>query len=81
MEYKGQNINQTNMKPFRQRLLRALAAVAFVAVSAVPLHAQKTFSDMEQLTVNEKVTTVITASEAHTPCRHVDGHSGGRQAP
>lgn len=57
------------MKPFRQRLLRALAAVAFVAVSAVPLHAQKTFSDMEQLTVNEKVTTVITASE---PIRLVD---------
>lgn len=59
------------MKPFRQRLLRALAAVAFVAVSAVPLHAQKTFSDMEQLTVNEKVTTVITASSPYalSTCR------------
>ena len=56
------------MKPFRQTILRTLAVLVAV-VCALGVRAQKTFSDMEQLTVNEKVTTVITASE---PIRLVD---------
>ena len=56
------------MKPFRQTILRTLAVLVAV-VCALGIRAQKTFTDMEQLTVNEKVTTVITASE---PIRLVD---------
>jgi conjugative transposon TraN protein len=56
------------MKPFRQTILRTIAVLVAV-VCALGVRAQKTFSDMEQLTVNEKVTTVITASE---PIRLVD---------
>jgi conjugative transposon TraN protein len=39
------------------------------AFSAVPMLAQQTYNEMEQLTINEQVTTVITASE---PIRFVD---------
>ena len=39
------------------------------ALSASPVMAQQTYEEMEQLTVNEQVTTVITASE---PVRFVD---------
>lgn len=39
------------------------------ALAAMPLMAQQTYEDMELLTVNEQVTTVITASE---PIRFVD---------
>ena len=39
------------------------------ALSAIPSMAQQTYEEMEQLTVNENVTTVITASE---PVRFVD---------
>ena len=39
------------------------------ALFAMPLMAQQTYEEMEQLTVNEQVTTVITASE---PIRFVD---------
>lgn len=43
---------------------------AFIcALFAMPLMAQQTYEEMEQLTVNEQVTTVITASE---PIRFVD---------
>ena len=56
------------MKPFRQTILRTLAVLVAV-VCALGIRAQKTFTDMEQLTVNEKVTTGITASE---PIRLVD---------
>lgn len=44
-----------------------LAAVALL--SAAPVMAQKTMDDMQYLTINENVTTVITASE---PVRFVD---------
>lgn len=44
-----------------------LAALALL--SAVPVMAQKTMDDMQYLTINENVTTVITASE---PVRFVD---------
>ena len=41
----------------------------FALLSAVPVMAQKTMDDMQYITVNENVTTVITASE---PVRFVD---------
>lgn len=53
-----------NMK--RSRIF-GLAAVALL--SAAPIMAQKTMDDMQYLTINENVTTVITASE---PVRFVD---------
>ena len=53
-----------NMK--RSRIF-GLAAVALL--SAAPVLAQKTMDDMQYLTINENVTTVITASE---PVRFVD---------
>lgn len=53
-----------NMK--RSRIF-GLAAVALL--SAAPAMAQKTMDDMQYLTINENVTTVITASE---PVRFVD---------
>lgn len=43
--------------------------VLMCALSATPLMAQQTYEELEQLTVNENVTTVITASE---PIRFVD---------
>lgn len=42
---------------------------AMLMMVAVPMAAQTTYEEMEQLTVNEQVTTVITASE---PIRFVD---------
>lgn len=50
-----------------QKRLTALIMMCVAIVSAV--HAQKSFYDMEQLTVNENVSTIITASE---PIRLVD---------
>ncbi len=44
-------------------------ALLFCAMSAVNVWGQQTYNEMEQLTVNENVTTVITASE---PIRLVD---------
>ena len=40
-----------------------------ILVAASPAQAQQTYNEMEQLTVNEQVTTVITATE---PIRFVD---------
>lgn len=48
---------------------KTLGAMMLCAFSAVPLLAQQTYNEMEQLTINEQVTTVITASE---PIRFVD---------
>lgn len=52
------------MKTFKN--LGALLACAF---TALPTFAQQTYVEMEQLTINENVTTVITATE---PIRFVD---------
>ena len=52
------------MKTFKK-----IGVLLMCAMSAVPMTAQKTYEEMEQLTVNENVTTVITASE---PVRFVD---------
>lgn len=46
-----------------------VGALLFCAMSAVNMWGQQTYNEMEQLTVNENVTTVITASE---PIRLVD---------
>jgi len=53
-----------NMKIFKK-----IGVLMMCAFSAMPLMAQQTYEEMEQLTVNENVTTVITASE---PVRFVD---------
>ena len=52
-----------NMKTFKK------IGVLLCAMSATPIMAQQTYDELEQLTVNENVTTVITASE---PIRFVD---------
>ena len=53
-----------NMKIFKK-----IGVLMMCALSAIPSMAQQTYEGMEQLTVNENVTTVITASE---PVRFVD---------
>ena len=53
-----------NMKTFKK-----IGTSLICALFAMPLMAQQTYEEMEQLTVNEQVTTVITASE---PIRFVD---------
>lgn len=50
-------------------LSKSLFAFALLALGAATANAQQTYEEMEQLTVNEQVTTVITASE---PIRFVD---------
>lgn len=50
------------------KTLRSICG-AMLMMAAVPMAAQTTYEEMEQLTVNEQVTTVITASE---PIRFVD---------
>ena len=52
------------MKTFKN-----FSALLMCALSGLPAMAQQTYEEMEQLTVNEQVTTVITASE---PIRFVD---------
>lgn len=54
------------MKTFKQRFFALFTMCTTILVAA---HAQKTYSDMEALTVNENVSTIITASE---PIRLVD---------
>ena len=56
--------NISNMKTFK-----TIGTMLICALSAQPMMAQQTYEEMEQLTVNEQVTTVITASE---PIRFVD---------
>ena len=51
------------------KTFKTIGALLMCAVSALPAMAQQTYEEMEQLTVNEQVTTVITASE---PIRFVD---------
>ena len=51
------------------KTFKTIGALLMCAVSALPVMAQQTYEEMEQLTVNEQVTTVITASE---PIRFVD---------
>ena len=50
-------------------IIKKFFALSFGALATLPSMAQNTYEEMEQLTVNEQVTTVITASE---PIRFVD---------
>lgn len=51
------------------KISKLLCAFAISALSVTNVMAQQTYEEMEQLTVNEQVTTVITATE---PIRFVD---------
>ena len=51
------------------KLYKFIAMSLFAMMASLPSFAQQTYEEMEQLTVNEQVTTVITASE---PIRFVD---------
>lgn len=46
-----------------KKFFKKIVVMAIAAVAALPVSAQNTLVDMEVLTVNENVTTVITASE------------------
>ena len=46
-----------------KKFFKKIVVMAMAAVAALPVSAQNTLVDMEVLTVNENVTTVITASE------------------
>lgn len=50
-------------------IIRKISTLMLCALSAMPLMAQQTFNELELLTVNDQVTTVITATE---PIRFVD---------
>lgn len=52
------------MKP-----IKTIGTFILCAISVLPAFAQQTYEEIEQLTVNEQITTVITASE---PIRFVD---------
>ena len=54
------------MKNFKKEITTVLVMCTAILTGA---HAQKTYSDMEVLTVNENVSTIVTASE---PIRLVD---------
>ena len=51
------------------KTIKKICALAVCALASLPSIAQQTYLEMEQLTINENVTTVITASE---PVRFVD---------
>ena len=51
------------------KIVKKLCVFALSAFTTMPTMAQQTYEEIEQLTVNEQVTTVITASE---PIRFVD---------
>lgn len=59
----------TNIFRNMNELCIKFCALLFCAMSAVAVRGQQTYNEMEQLTVNENVTTIITASE---PIRLVD---------
>ncbi len=52
-----------------QRLKKKVVALMMMCLASIGANAQKTFYDMERLTVNENVSSIITASE---PIRMVD---------
>lgn len=59
----------TNIFRYMNKLSVKFCALFVCALSALPSWGQQTYNEMEQLTVNENVTTIITASE---PIRLVD---------
>lgn len=52
-----------------KRLKKKVVALMMMCLASIGANAQKTFYDMERLTVNENVSSIITASE---PIRMVD---------
>ncbi len=60
---------ETNIFRNMNKLSVKFGALLFCAMSAINVWGQQTYNEIEQLTVNENVTTVITASE---PIRLVD---------
>lgn len=46
--------------------MKFIALAAFLFCSILTVAAQKTFRELEQLTVNENISTIITASEPIT---------------
>ena len=58
-----------NRKIMYMKSIKTIGTVLICALSALPTLAQQTYEEIEQLTVNEQITTVITASE---PIRFVD---------
>ena len=51
------------------KIIKTICIGVTAALSSLPTFAQQTYEELEQLTVNEQVTTIITASE---PIRFVD---------
>lgn len=51
------------------KIIKTICIGVTAALSSLPAFAQQTYEELEQLTVNEQVTTIITASE---PIRFVD---------
>jgi conjugative transposon TraN protein len=51
------------------KLKQLFLSISLLTPGAASVHAQQTYAEMEQLTVNEQITTIITASE---PIRFVD---------
>ena len=51
------------------KTIKKFCALVVCALASLPSMAQQTYQEIEQLTINENVTTVITASE---PVRFVD---------
>ena len=49
------------------KTFKTVVALLLCAFSAMPVMAQQTYEEMEQLTVNEQVTTVITKSLLSSP--------------
>lgn len=45
------------------KTIKKFCALVVCALASLPSMAQQTYQEMEQLTINENVTTVITASE------------------
>lgn len=58
-----------NRKIMYMKSIKTIGTVLICALPALPTLAQQTYEEIEQLTVNEQITTVITASE---PIRFVD---------
>ena len=51
------------------KIIKTTCIGVIAVLSSLPTFAQQTYEELEQLTVNEQVTTIITASE---PIRFVD---------
>ena len=53
------------------KTIKKICALVVCALASLPSMAQQTYQEMEQLTINENVTTVITASEPVLSLIHI----------